>query len=78
LRLKKIILDWFNWIVDKYKLSEEEKRLLMSISISTIDRMLKEEKIKVKRRIYGNTKPGSLLKREIPIMTEFYDIDQVI
>jgi transposase InsO family protein len=76
LRLKKIILDWFNWIVDKYKLSEEEKRLLKSISISTIDRMLKEEKIKAKRRIYGNTKPGSLLKREIPIMTEFYDIDE--
>ena len=49
---------------------------MKSISISTIDRILKEEKIKAKRRIYGNTKPGSLLKREIPIMTEFYDIDE--
>jgi len=75
-RLKKIISDWFIWIVEKYKLNEEEKTLLLSISPSTIDRMLKGEKIKVKRRIYGKTKPGSLLKREIPIMTEFYDIDE--
>lgn len=75
-RLKKIISDWFIWIIEKYKLNEEEKTLLLSISPSTIDRMLKEEKIKVKRRIYGKTKPGSLLKREIPIMTEFYDIDE--
>jgi len=76
LRLKKIISDWFIWIVEKYKLTEEEKTLLLSISPSTIDRMLKEEKIKAKRRIYGKTKPGSLLRREIPIMTEFYDIDE--
>ena len=38
--------------------------------------MLKEEKNKIKRRIYGSTRPGILLRHEIPIMTKFYDIEE--
>jgi len=49
---------------------------LLSISPSTIDRALKAKKQKLKRRLYGRTKPGPLLKHKLPIKTEHWDIER--
>ncbi|MCK5357211.1 MAG: transposase family protein [Elusimicrobiales bacterium] len=75
-RLKEIIKDWMYWSKQEYEINPRFEKLLLNISSSTLDRMLKRHKHLLKNRIYGKTKPGSLLKREIPVMTEFHDIDE--
>lgn len=50
----------------------EEK--LLSISASTIDRALRAKKRELKRRLYGRTKPGTLLRHKIPVKTDSWDI----
>ncbi|MCM8786359.1 MAG: transposase, partial [Candidatus Omnitrophica bacterium] len=51
------------------KISNEVKEKLIKISAASIDRLLKEERKRwrIKKRSY--TKPGSLLKKQIPIKT---------
>lgn len=50
-------------------LSEELREKLETISAATIDRILKVERKKNELKCRGKTKPGSLLKRDIPIRT---------
>ena len=50
-------------------LSEEEKTLLLTISSATIDRLLKKERRKLNGKGKAGTKPGTLLKNQIPIRT---------
>ncbi|MCJ7679348.1 MAG: transposase family protein [Candidatus Aminicenantes bacterium] len=52
----------------------EEK--LLSISPSTIDRALRTKKRALKRRLYGRTKPGTLLRHKIPVRTDTWDVKQ--
>jgi len=42
----------------------------------TIDRRLKPKKTLLRRRIYGTTRPGLLLKHQIPIKTDHWDVDR--
>jgi hypothetical protein len=56
------------------KLTDEAKAKLLTISHATIDRLLKPNKVKYKRKGLGGTKPGSLLKNQIPIRTDNWDI----
>ena len=48
----------------------------LTISPSTIDRALKSKKHKLKRKLYGRTKPGTLLKHQIPIKTDCWDVKE--
>lgn len=48
-------------------ISDKTAEKLLRISRATIDRLLKNEKIKLKRKKRCTTKPGTLLKRQIPI-----------
>jgi hypothetical protein len=41
-----------------------------------MDRHLKPLKNKLKRRIYGRTKPGTLLRHKIPVKTDHWDVAQ--
>ena len=41
---------------------------------ATIDRRLKPKKRQLKNRLYGRTKPGTLLKHHIPIKTDSWDV----
>jgi hypothetical protein len=41
-----------------------------------MDRHLKPLKNKLKRRIYGRTKPGTLLRHKIPVKTDHWDVEQ--
>jgi len=49
---------------------------LLAISPSTIDRLLKPARLKFGKKGLGGTKPGSLLKNQIPIQTHTWDISQ--
>jgi hypothetical protein len=73
-RLKVILNDWLPWIKQRYNITAEIERQILSISPSQIDRRLKNKKDKIKKRIYGRTKPGTLLKRQIPIRTDNFDV----
>lgn len=53
--------------------SEEVKKKLLRISVSTIRRKLSSVRTEVVRKICGTTKPGSLLKSQIPIRTSSWE-----
>jgi len=72
-RLHAAIPIWLPRMKDQYHVSDNVRKQLLSISPSTIDRRLKDKKQKLKRSIYGTTKPGSLLKQQIPIKTDRWD-----
>jgi hypothetical protein len=55
-------------------LSKEVKSQLLKMSASTIDRLLKPLRLKYKRRGLTGTKPGYLLKNQIPIKTDHWDV----
>jgi hypothetical protein len=50
-------------------LNDEDARLLSSMSAATIDRHLKGERIRLGLKGRSHTKPGTLLKSQIPIRT---------
>jgi hypothetical protein len=54
---------------DELILGGEDKEKLFRMSAATIDRLLKEEKKKTALKGRSHTKPGTLLKRKIPIRT---------
>jgi len=60
---------------DELKLTQELRRKLLSISAATIDRLLASEKKKLRLKGRSLTKPGSLLRQQIPIRT-FADWDE--
>lgn len=57
-------------------LSDEVRALLGVISASTIDRLLKPIRATAGRRGLSGTKPGTLLKKQIPIQTGVWDVTQ--
>lgn len=75
-RLREILKLWMPWIKKRFRLTPSEEKQLLTISPSTIDRTLRSKKTKLKRRLYGRTKPGTLLKHQIPIKTEHWDVHQ--
>lgn len=54
---------------EKWDITREEEKLFSQISPSTIDRMLRHERRRLNGRSRTKTKPGSLLKNQIPIRT---------
>ena len=58
------------------KLSDEVENQLLSISAATIDRLLAPTRAKTRPRGLCATKPGSLLRNQIPIRTHNWDISQ--
>ncbi|NVM27054.1 MAG: transposase family protein, partial [Desulfobacterales bacterium] len=75
-RLKEILRLWLPWIKKHYQVTAEVEEKLLEISPSTMDRHLKPLKNKLKRRIYGRTKPGTLLRHKIPVKTDHWDVEQ--
>lgn len=50
-------------------LSDDDRQLLLSMSAATMDRLLKSERAKYQLKGRSSTKPGTLLKHQIPIRT---------
>lgn len=61
---------------DEIQIDSIVKQKLNKISISTIDRLLKSERTKFKLKGKRHTKPGTLLKNQIPVRT-FADWDDL-
>ncbi len=51
-----------------------QERQLLAISPRQLERRLRTRKQTLKRRVYGTTRPGSLLKHMIPIKTDQWDV----
>jgi hypothetical protein len=66
-RLKVILRLWLPAIRKKYSFSRQVEDQMMTISPRTIDRALKGKKRELRVRLYGRTKPGTLLRHQIPI-----------
>lgn len=75
-RLKEILRVWLPAIKKHFPMTPEMEKKLSAVSPSTIDRALKTKKSSLKRRLYGRTKPGTLLKHQIPIKTDCWDVKQ--
>jgi hypothetical protein len=73
-RLKALLPLWLPWAQKRFSLSAQLQKQLLSISPSTIDRRLKAKRRLLKNRLYGRTKPGTLLKHHIPIKTDSWDV----
>lgn len=73
-RLKAAMAQWLPWIKKHFEVSERLEQDLLAISARQIDRRLSPHKRTVKRRLYGTTRPGSLLKHMIPIKTDHWDV----
>ncbi|MDP2332053.1 MAG: hypothetical protein Q8M19_15305 [Reyranella sp.] len=75
-RLKFTLLEWMSIARTELRITAPEERLLRRISPATIDRRLKPQKRQALRRIYGQTRPGHILKHHIPIKTDCWDVDR--
>jgi hypothetical protein len=68
---------WLPFYENTYeKLSDDTVGKLRSISAATVDRLLTPARIKGRRKGLCGTKPGSLLRNQIPIRTHNWDISQ--
>lgn len=74
--LKALIPLWLPWARKHYSITPSIEKQLLSISPATIDRRLKPKKYLVKKKIYGTTKPGYLLKHHIPIKTDHWNVNE--
>ena len=75
-RLKALIPDWLPWARKRFSIGAKVESELLRISARQIDRRLSEHKKRAGRRLYGRTKPGSLLKHHVPIKTDRWDVEQ--
>jgi len=73
-RLKAALRLWMPWIQKRFALTPEEEKQLLSISPSQIDRRLKSKKLWIKKKVYGSTRAGAILKHQIPIKTDSWNI----
>jgi len=73
-RLKALLPDWLPWIRKRYRPSAAIEQQLLQISPRQIDRRLQAKKQAKRRRMYGRTKPGCLLKHQIPVKTDSWDV----
>ena len=73
-RLKALLGVWMPWIRKRYCISSRVEEQLLAISPRQIDRRFKKRKTMIRTRIYGRTKPGTLLKHQIPIKTDNWDV----
>jgi hypothetical protein len=74
-RLKAILALWLPAIRKRFRTTRSLETQLLAISPRTIDRALKGKKRELRRRLYGRTRPGTLLRHQIPIKCEHWDVE---
>jgi hypothetical protein len=73
-RLKALIPLWLPWARRRMHLARAVERQLLTISARQIDRRLGPHRRQLTKRLYGRTKPGTLLKHHIPLKTDRWDV----
>jgi hypothetical protein len=74
LRLKALLPLWLPWARRRLRLPAHVERQLVAISARQIDRRLAPARRELTKRLYGRTKPGTLLKHHIPLKTDRWDV----
>jgi hypothetical protein len=73
-RLKAVLPLWLPGYLQRFgSLPDDTIKKLLTISPSTIDRLLKPIRVHFKGRGRATTKPGTLLRKQIPIKTNQWD-----
>lgn len=76
-RLKALLPQWVPLARQHVRgLTPELEHALLTISARQIDRVLAPKKRNRKKRLYGHTKPGALLKHQIAVRTDNWDVTQ--
>lgn len=74
-RLVELLVLWLPYYeIEKGKLNPSLRKKVLSISPAQVDRLLASRKVRTSNRARGGTKPGSLLKQQIPIRAEHWDV----
>ena len=73
-RLKALLPLWLPWARRRLRLARRVEQQLLAISARQIDRRLAPHKRQLTKRLYGRTKPGTLLKHHIPIKTDAWAV----
>ncbi len=73
-RLKALRPLWLPWARPRFRLTPALERQLLALSPRQMDRRLQPYKRQVKKRLYGRTQPGTLVKHPIPLRTDRWDV----
>jgi len=74
--LAPFIREQIKYLEPEFHIMPEVRKMLLKISPSTIDRKLKVDKKKLALKGKSCTKPGNLLKKQIPVRTYYADADK--
>jgi hypothetical protein len=74
LRLKALLPLWLPWARRRLRLRPAVERQVLAISPRQMDRRLAPYRRELRKRVYGRTKPGTLLKHHIPLKTDRWDV----
>jgi integrase-like protein len=74
LRLQALLPLWLPWARRRLRLRPDVEQQLRAISPRQMDRRLAPYRRELKKRLYGRTKPGTLLKHHIPLKTDRWDV----
>lgn len=73
-RLKALVPLWLPWARRRLQLRPAVVQQLLAISPRQMDRRLAPYRRQLVKRLYGRTKPGTLLKHHIPLRTDRWDV----
>jgi hypothetical protein len=63
------------WIHRRFRLSQVTEQQLLRITARSIDDRLRGEKRKLRHQLYRCSKQGTLLKHQIPLKTDHWDVE---
>ncbi len=75
-RLRALLPTWLPWARRRLQLAADVETALRAISARQIDRLLAAQKRTIRKRQYGRTKPGALLKHQIPLRTDRWSVTE--
>jgi IS30 family transposase len=74
--LAPFIREQMHYLEGAFRITHEVKELLLKVSPATIDRKLRADKEKLALKGKNGTKPGNLLKKQIPVRTYYPNADK--
>jgi hypothetical protein len=75
LRLQALLPVWLPWARQRLRLRPTVEQQLLAISPRQMDRRLAPHRRELQKRLYGRTKPGTLLKHHIPLKTDRWNVE---
>jgi hypothetical protein len=73
-RLRALLPAWLPWATRRWRLAGDVVDRLGAMSPRQMDRCLRSFKSELRKRQYGRTRPGTLLKHHIPLKTDRWNV----